>query len=184
MRTVVRRALCAGAFGGGFRVLGIALATSPASAADQSSTSGESGLQSGNQTAAQAEAVVEATGNQVTVIGEDNSNTESSEEEQPGTGAEEPREDSDAPEDGGGETAGPGSGNGSSDNGSGSAAGSRSAAATQAAVAAGAAGVLPQTGLTGLLALWLALALAMLGSGFLLVRGRRTTQRGGALTGN
>jgi hypothetical protein len=73
MRTSVRRTLCATAIAGGFTVLGFAFATSSASAADTPpTTSGQSGLVSGNQTEAQAHAPVSGSGNQVTVIGDRN----------------------------------------------------------------------------------------------------------------
>ncbi|MET0931830.1 MAG: chaplin family protein, partial [Aeromicrobium sp.] len=79
MRTSVRRALCATAMAGGFTVLGIAYATSSASAADNpDTTSGDSGLVSGNQTGTQIAAPVRVAGNQVTVGGDGNSSTHSS----------------------------------------------------------------------------------------------------------
>ena len=73
MRTSVRRMLCATAIAGGFTVLGIAFATSSASAADApNATSGANGLVSGNQTGGHATAPVDASDNQVTVIGDNN----------------------------------------------------------------------------------------------------------------
>ena len=73
MRTSVRRTLCATAIAGGFTVLGIAFAASSASAADApNTTSGASGLVSGNQTGRAGHRPGGAAGNQVTVIGNDN----------------------------------------------------------------------------------------------------------------
>ena len=74
MRTSVRRALCATAIAGGFTVLGIAFATTASAADAPSETSGANGLVSGNQTGGDATAPVDATDNQVTVIGNGNSN--------------------------------------------------------------------------------------------------------------
>ncbi len=79
MRTSVRRTLCATAIAGGFTVLGIAFATSSATAADEpGSTSGANGLVSGNQTGPSAETSGGTSGNQVTVIGDGNNNAGSS----------------------------------------------------------------------------------------------------------
>jgi hypothetical protein len=64
--------LCATAIAGGFTVLGIAYATSASAADGPDSTSGASGLVSGNQTEGRATAPVDASDNQVTVIGDDN----------------------------------------------------------------------------------------------------------------
>ena len=73
MRTHVRRMLCATAIAGGFTVLGFAFATQSASAAEApGTTSGVSGLVSGNQTGGHATAPVDASDNQVTVIGDNN----------------------------------------------------------------------------------------------------------------
>ena len=72
MRTSVRRMLAATAIAGGFTVLGIAYATSASAADGPDSTSGAGGLVSGNQTGGGATAPVEASDNQVTVIGNDN----------------------------------------------------------------------------------------------------------------
>src|SRR5215203_5684682 len=81
MRTSVRRTLCATAIAGGFTVLGIAFAASSATAAeDPSSTSGANGLVSGNQTGPSAGASGDTSGNQVTVIGDGNNNTGSTQD--------------------------------------------------------------------------------------------------------
>ncbi len=73
MRTSVRRTLCATAIAGGFTVLGIAFATSSASAAETPNvTSGADALASGNQTGGQSTAPVDASGNQVSVAGDNN----------------------------------------------------------------------------------------------------------------
>jgi hypothetical protein len=75
MRTSIRRTLCATAIAGGFTVLGIAFTTTAAEAADQpNTTSGASALVSGNQTGVDADAPVNAGGNQITVIGDGNRN--------------------------------------------------------------------------------------------------------------
>ena len=74
MRTHVRRALCATAIAGGFTVLGIAYATTASAADAPDTTSGASGLVSGNQTGGNATAPVDASDNQVTVIGNGNKN--------------------------------------------------------------------------------------------------------------
>jgi len=70
MRTSVRRMLCATAIAGGFTVLGIAFATTASAADAPSATSGANGLVSGNQTGGDATAPVDASDNQVTVIGD------------------------------------------------------------------------------------------------------------------
>ncbi|HEX2895286.1 MAG TPA: chaplin family protein [Marmoricola sp.] len=80
MHAYVRRALCAVGLTGGAVLLGIGLAD--AASADGGSTgpvtSGESGILSGNQTAAGAQAPINLSGNQVTVIGQRNHNTSTS----------------------------------------------------------------------------------------------------------
>ena len=76
MHAWVRRALCAVGLTGGVVLLGIGLAE--AASADGNSgpvTSGESGIVSGNQTGVGVVAPVNASGNQVTVIGQDNNVT-------------------------------------------------------------------------------------------------------------
>ena len=76
MRTSVRRTLCATAIAGGFTVLGIAFAASSATAAQgPDTTSGVSGLVSGNQTGGGIQAPLDTSGNQVTVIGDGNKNS-------------------------------------------------------------------------------------------------------------
>ena len=72
MHPVLRRALCAIGLTGGAVLLGIGLAD--AASADDSgpTTTGESGILSGNQTGVGAQAPVNLSGNQVTVIGQDN----------------------------------------------------------------------------------------------------------------
>ena len=76
MHAWIRRALCAVGLVGGIVVLGIGLAEA-ASADDDSGpvTTGESGILSGNQTAVDAHAPVNVSGNQVTVIGQDNTSS-------------------------------------------------------------------------------------------------------------
>ena len=71
MRTPMRRVLLGSAIAGGFTVLGIALSATAASADDPGSTSGQDGIVSGNQTGLTVTAPVDASGNQVTVIGSD-----------------------------------------------------------------------------------------------------------------
>jgi hypothetical protein len=76
MHSYLRRALCAVGLTGGIVLLGIGLAE--AASADGPSgpvTSGESGILSGNQTGADAQVPVNVSGNQVTVIGQDNKTT-------------------------------------------------------------------------------------------------------------
>jgi hypothetical protein len=76
MHAYVRRALCAVGLTGGIVLLGIGLAE--AASADGPSgpvTSGESGILSGNQTGVDAQAPINASGNQITVIGQDNKTT-------------------------------------------------------------------------------------------------------------
>ncbi|HET6167552.1 MAG TPA: chaplin family protein [Marmoricola sp.] len=73
MHAWIRRALCAVGLTGGIVLLGIGLAE--ASSADGTSgphTTGESGILSGNQTAVDAQAPINLSGNQVTVIGQHN----------------------------------------------------------------------------------------------------------------
>src|SRR3954470_1174736 len=73
MHRWVRRALCAAGLAGGTVLLGIGLAD--AASADTSNgpvTTGESGILSGNQTGVDVKAPVNVSGNQVTVIGQDN----------------------------------------------------------------------------------------------------------------
>ena len=86
MRTPLRRLLLGSAIAGGFTVLGIALSTASASAAEPGTTSGEDGIISGNQSGVTLTAPVDATGNQVTVIGDGNS-VESSGSDSTGPGA-------------------------------------------------------------------------------------------------
>jgi hypothetical protein len=72
MHAYLRRALCAVGLTGGIVLLGIGLAE--AASADGPSgpvTSGESGILSGNQTGVDAQAPINASGNQITVIGQD-----------------------------------------------------------------------------------------------------------------
>jgi hypothetical protein len=76
MHAYLRRALCAVGLTGGIVLLGIGLAE--AASADGPSgpvTTGESGILSGNQTGVDAQAPINASGNQVTVIGQDNKTT-------------------------------------------------------------------------------------------------------------
>jgi hypothetical protein len=73
MHAWIRRALCAAGLTGGIVLLGIGLAE--ASSADDTSgphTTGESGILSGNQTAVDAQAPINLSGNQITVIGQRN----------------------------------------------------------------------------------------------------------------
>jgi hypothetical protein len=73
MHAYLRRALCAVGLTGGIVLLGIGLAE--AASADGPSgpvTTGESGILSGNQTGVDAQAPINASGNQVTVIGQRN----------------------------------------------------------------------------------------------------------------
>src|SRR3954467_2205407 len=73
MHRFVRRALCAAGLAGGTVLLGIGLAE--AASADGNNgpvTTGESGILSGNQTGVGVKAPVNVSGNQVTVIGQDN----------------------------------------------------------------------------------------------------------------
>jgi hypothetical protein len=72
MHAWIRRALCAAGLTGGLLLLGFGLAE--AASADDSGpvTTGESGILSGNQTDADARAPINLSGNQVTVIGQDN----------------------------------------------------------------------------------------------------------------
>ena len=73
MHRWVRRALCAAGLAGGTVLLGIGLAE--AASADTSNgpvTTGESGILSGNQTGVAVQAPVNVSGNQLTVIGQDN----------------------------------------------------------------------------------------------------------------
>jgi hypothetical protein len=76
MKAFIRRALCAVGLTGGVVIVGFGLAQ--AASADTGSgpvTSGESGIVSGNQTGVDAQAPVNASGNQVTVIGQRNHTT-------------------------------------------------------------------------------------------------------------
>ena len=77
MRTPMRRVLLGSAIAGGFTVLGIALSATAASADEPGSTSGQDGIVSGNQTGLTVTAPVDTSGNQVTVIGTDNTNESS-----------------------------------------------------------------------------------------------------------
>jgi hypothetical protein len=72
MHASLRRALCAVGFTGGLLLLGFGLAE--AASADDTGpvTTGESGILSGNQTAVDARAPINVSGNQVTVVGQDN----------------------------------------------------------------------------------------------------------------
>jgi LPXTG-motif cell wall-anchored protein len=76
MHAYVRRALCAVGLTGGIVLLGVGLAE--AASADGPSgpvTSGEGAILSGNQTGADVQAPIDLSGNQVTVIGQDNKAT-------------------------------------------------------------------------------------------------------------
>jgi LPXTG-motif cell wall-anchored protein len=76
MHAWIRRALCAVGVTGGIVLLGFGLAE--AASADGNSgpvTTGQNGILSGNQTAVDAQAPVNLSGNQVTVIGHDNKAT-------------------------------------------------------------------------------------------------------------
>ena len=75
MNRWIRRALCALGVTGGVMLLGFLMAES-ASAADNH-TSGQDGVLSGNQTGIHVAAPMDASGNQVTVIGHDNTATAS-----------------------------------------------------------------------------------------------------------
>ena len=73
MHAWVRRALCAVGITGGIVLLGMGLAE--AASADGNSgpvTSGQNGILSGNQTGIDAQAPINLSGNQITVIGQDN----------------------------------------------------------------------------------------------------------------
>jgi LPXTG-motif cell wall-anchored protein len=76
MKASIRRALCAVGLTGGIVLVGVGLAE--AASADTGSgpvTTGESGIVSGNQTGADVQAPVNASGNQITVIGQRNHTT-------------------------------------------------------------------------------------------------------------
>jgi hypothetical protein len=76
MHAYLRRALCAVGLTGGIVLLGVGLAE--AASADGPSgpvTSGAGGIVSGNQTGADVQAPIDLSGNQVTVIGQDNKTT-------------------------------------------------------------------------------------------------------------
>jgi LPXTG-motif cell wall-anchored protein len=75
MHTWVRRALCALGLTGGALLLGFLMAESASAAGNH--TNGQDGIGSGNQTGIGVQAPVNATGNQVTVIGHDNHATNS-----------------------------------------------------------------------------------------------------------
>jgi len=88
MHAYVRRALCAAGLTGGIVLLGVGLAE--ASSADTGQgpvTTGQSGILSGNQTGVDAQAPVNLSGNQVTVIGQrnDTTSTSASSTSSPGT---------------------------------------------------------------------------------------------------
>jgi len=73
MHRWVRRALCAAGLAGGTVLLGIGLAEAASADANNGPvTTGESGILSGNQTGVGIQAPVNASGNQLTVIGQDN----------------------------------------------------------------------------------------------------------------
>ena len=75
MHTWVRRALCALGLTGGALLLGFLMAESASAAGNH--TNGQDGIGSGNQTGIGVQAPVNATGNQITVIGHDNHATNS-----------------------------------------------------------------------------------------------------------
>ena len=148
-------------------------------------TDGEDGTGSGNQTAPGIVAPVDPSGNQVTVIGDDNTqrDTESN------TGEEDTDEGDDASDDdpagdtgedssddpGTGAGAGDGSGDGSAGD------GSDSTSTVPQGGAPAVAGSLPQTGAAADLALWGAFGFAILLLGLVLTLTQR--QRGGLRTG-
>ncbi|HET7683350.1 MAG TPA: chaplin family protein [Marmoricola sp.] len=71
MHAFIRRAVCAAGLTGGVLLLGVGLAEA-ASADDGPVTTGQDGIVSGNQTAVGAQAPIDLSGNQVTVVGHDN----------------------------------------------------------------------------------------------------------------
>jgi LPXTG-motif cell wall-anchored protein len=70
LRAAARRGLAVAGITGGLTLLGIGLGAAAASASE---TNGQDGVLSGNQTGAVVTASVEASGNQITVVGNDNS---------------------------------------------------------------------------------------------------------------
>jgi len=72
MHAWIRRALCAVGVTGGIVLLGIGLAEAASADDTGPTTTGESGIISGNQTDAHAAAPVDLSGNQVTVVGQRN----------------------------------------------------------------------------------------------------------------
>ncbi|HEY0905278.1 MAG TPA: chaplin family protein [Marmoricola sp.] len=78
MHAWIRRALCAAGLTGGIVLLGIGLAESASAEDTGPVTTGESGIASGNQTGVDAQAPINLSGNQVTVIGQDNTTSSDS----------------------------------------------------------------------------------------------------------
>ena len=150
-----------------------------ASSADSNgdTTDGQDGAGAGNQTDADTTAPAQASGNQVTVIGDGNDNTGSTTPEQAGTETSppDPGETQGDTEGGSGTVAGPsgassvisalGDGRNARDDTSGS-------SDVQAGPAAAVAGVLPATGSSAGLLLWAILALGLLLLGLMLVAGQ------------
>lgn len=78
MHAWIRRALCAVGLTGGIVLLGIGLAEASSADGNGPQTAGESGILSGNQTAVDAQAPINLSGNQITVIGQRNHATSAS----------------------------------------------------------------------------------------------------------
>lgn len=78
MHAWIRRALCAAGLTGGMVLLGIGLAESASAEDTGPVTTGESGIVSGNQTGVDAQVPINLSGNQVTVIGQDNTTSSDS----------------------------------------------------------------------------------------------------------
>jgi hypothetical protein len=78
MHAWLRRALCAVGITGGIVLLGFGLAEAASADGSGPTTTGQSGILSGNQTGADAQAPVNLSGNQITVIGQRNHTTSSS----------------------------------------------------------------------------------------------------------
>ena len=77
MHATIRRALCAVGITAGIMLLGFGLAEAASADGNGPTTNGQDAILSGNQTGVGAQAPVNASGNQVTVIGHDNSTTSS-----------------------------------------------------------------------------------------------------------
>jgi LPXTG-motif cell wall-anchored protein len=138
-----------------------------------STTDGQDGTGAGNQTAPGFEAPVDSADNQVTIVGDGNSNARDTES----SAGEEDTDSDQSGDQGGDQGAGQGASSGSngdsaSDNAGSDGSGSL-AAPSQGGPAASVAGVLPQTGVSAGLMLWGAFGLMMLLLGLALVSGQR-----------